>query len=415
MNTRACLLALALISLVTVAHAAHIGPIAVQPVAAVYLVSDGQGASVNVTVTRNPQAYNPMPRFLLRVFDPDERMIHWRYVEYHAADTLPDVQPHEGIELPVVEEPPAANKLLHEVTLALDQPGVYQVRISTSSREVMLDIDSDRELGYGISCQNSDYLPWPEQPYKLFVYVPPHTERLTMRGGPYISHTEGGRVHFNQGAKSSPEHTVDIPAGETDTVWTFDFPVPDDWTLRAAGMPFILCNTDQAARDIHASVEVLPDGTVVCHKFQARIAALLPEVLSEENVGRTEDLIENLADRREAWLADPLRNLILTKAFPSVIEKWLRAQNLDPTGHWGGSLDGWRDKIDAAPPENRWDRLHGIEGLRAGASSDYGHAAHHLAIAATYDDPTNNTDPCPSVLDGMGRRTTLERWTRTSL
>jgi len=385
MTAQRIVLTVSLLCIAPLAHAAHIGPITVQPVAALYLVSDGSGANVDVTVSRSLQAHERMPRFLLRVLDPDERMIHWRYVEYHTADTLPDVQPHEGIELPVVEEPPAGGDVLHQVSLTLDEPGVYQVRISTASREVLLDIDSDADLGYGVSCQNGDYLPWPEQSPETFVWAPPHVETVQLRGGPYTVVDAKGATLADLPAKGSAE--VKVP--QTETIWRVRFPDPANWKLRAAGMPFILCNTEQAARDIHASVEVLPDGTVVCHKFQVRIAKLLPDILREENVGRSEDLIENLADRRDAWLADPLRNLILTKAFPCMIEKWLRAQNPDPDSHWGGSLDGWQARIAADPPENRWDHFQPVPGIRAGASSDYGHAAHHLAIAATYDHPTN--------------------------
>ncbi len=379
------LILVALLAALASAHADHIGPVTVQPVAAVYLVSDGGGTTVDLTVTHSPGAYQPMPRFLLRVYDPDEQMIHWRYVEYHTAETLPDVQPADGIELPVVEEPPAGGDVLHQTALNMDQPGVYQVRISTASREVQLAIDCDVDLGYGISCQNGDYLPWPGQPTEAHVWVPPHAEVVQLRGGPCkVVDTDKATL-----ADLPANGGTEIEVAQTETVWRVRFSDAANWSLRASGMPFILCNTEQAARDIHASVEVLDDDTVVCHKFQVRIAEMLPDILSEKNVGRTEDLIEDLADRREAWLADPIRNALLTTAFPSMIEKWLGTQNLDPASHWGGSLDGWQGKVDAAPPENRWDRFHPVEGLRAGASSDYGCGAEHLAIAATYDHPTN--------------------------
>jgi hypothetical protein len=38
-------------------------------------------------------------------------------------------------------------------------------------------------------------------------------------------------------------------------------------------------------------VEVLPDGTVVCHKFQRRIAKVLPTLLTPEKVGKTDELL----------------------------------------------------------------------------------------------------------------------------
>lgn len=367
------------------AHGMHIGPIQVQPVAALYLVSDGQGANLAVTVSFSPRAYRPMPQFLLRVLDPDEQMLHWRYVEYHTADTLPEVEVEEGIELPVVERRPGPHEVLHQVNLKLEQAGVYQVRISTASSEVLLDLESDRELGWGISGQNGDFLPWPGQGPEAFVWVPPHAELVQLRGGPCaVVDERGGAV-----AELPAQGSADVPVQRTETIWRVRFPNPADWKLRAAGMPFILCNSERAARDIHASAEMLDDGTVVCHKFQVRIAQVLRQILARERVGDTEQLVQDLAARREAWLADPLRNALLATGFLSVVEPRLRSQNLDANSHWGGSLDGWQDRINRPAPENRWDRFREIEGLRAGASSDYGCDAEALALAALHDHPAN--------------------------
>ena len=374
-----------LLSVAALARAATIGPLTPQPVVAVYIVADGQPCSLKLTVTSRGR--QEMPRFLLRVFDPDERAIHWHYAECHSPDTLPAVEPHEGVEVLVRGETPPSGEVLHEAEVRLDQPGVYQVRCSNRWYEVALGLELERDLPYGISCQNGDFLPWPGQPAEAFMWVPPHAEQLQLRGGPYLVSDQTGATVADLSADN--KGSADLKFSRTGVAWRVRFPDPAAWIMRAAGMPVILCDSEQAARAIHASVEELPDGTVVCHKFQVRIAALMPQILAPEKVGRADDLTQSFADRREAWLTDPLRNAILTRAFPSVIAKYLTSQNLDPASPWGGSLDGWQDKIGAPPPENRWDRFHEIEGLRAGASSDYGSAAESLALAATFQDPTN--------------------------
>ncbi|NUQ02085.1 MAG: hypothetical protein HUU35_19740, partial [Armatimonadetes bacterium] len=120
-----------------------------------------------------------------------------------------------------------------------------------------------------------------------------------------------------------------------------------------------------------------------------RIAAALPGLLAPERVGRADDLIVPLATRREAWLADPLRNVLLKDSYLPMVEQWLRRQNVDPSSHWSGSMDGWQEVAARPAPANRWDRFRAEAPLYAGASNHYGMAAAHLALAATWDDPTN--------------------------
>ena len=355
-----------------------------QPVVAAYIVVDAEPCTVRLTVTRR---YPKPARFLIRAFDPDERLTFWKYVQSSDPDTHGAMHLHDSIELRPPEGQVSEGDTLFETTLHLATPGVHQVRISTAGREIAVELDMDRDVPYGLCFQNGDALPWPDQPSILHVYVPPHAEELWLRGGPVIVRDDIGSVVARHLTAKAGETRV--PIRQTDTVWQFEFPDPVGWSLRAAGMPVVLCSSEDAAREIRASVEVLDDGTVVCHKFQRRIAELLPEILSPERVGRTEDLISSLAARRDAWLADPLRNVTLTQAFLPMIQHWLERQNLDPDSHWGGSLDGWQDKVSAGPPENRWDRFRVSSGLWAGASSHYGAAAEHLALAALHDAPVN--------------------------
>ena len=125
---------------------------------------------------------------------------------------------------------------------------------------------------------------------------PPRAEELTLVGGPAVVRDAQGK----ELAQLEPGKQQAIPVTQTETVWRFDLPDPKGWQLRAAGFPLILCTTAEAARAIRASVEVLPDGTVVCHQFQRRIAEMLPRLLDPAKVGTAEKLIVPLATRKEA-------------------------------------------------------------------------------------------------------------------
>lgn len=355
-----------------------------RPVVALYVVGDGQPCSARIVVRQGQR--QGLGRLLLRVLDPDERPVFWRYVEYTDAETARELGVHGDVELRTRGERIAEGETLLEAPIELRAPGVHQIRVSSGSHDIQVELDLERDLRYGLCFQNGDFRPWPRQPQTMYAFVPPHAEELRLRGGPLILRDDAG-AELARHAEKEDETTVAV--ARTGVVWRFEFPRAGDWSFRAGGFPLILCPTEGAARAIRASVEVLPDGTVVCHEFQRRIAELLPRILAPERVGRTEELVTPLASRREAWLQDPIRSAVLTQAFLPMMEQWLNRQNLDPASHWGGSLDGWQDKINAAPPANRWDRLRGVEGLWAGASSHYGAGAAHLALAATYDSPVN--------------------------
>ena len=321
----------------------------------------------------------------MRVFDPDETLVFWRYVEYVNPDKVRDVPKHPDIELRPLESAPGTKSVLLSVPLDLKRSGVHQIRVSRPGRHSAVELELMRPLEYGASFGNGTYSGWTPEPTPLFAYVPPHAEQLTVSGRSLkITGPDGSKLAELPGEGGKPTLLV----SKTDVVWRFE-PSAADWSLKATGFPLILCSSKAAARTIRASVEVLPDGTVVCHKFQRRIAEMLPKLLAPENVGNTEDLIIPLSERRDAWLADPQRSAKLKDAFLPTIEKWLREQNLDPGSHWGGSLAGWQERIDKPAPKNRWDRLRSVKGLWAGASTHYHAGAEHLALAAVHNAPRN--------------------------
>ncbi len=358
-----------------------VGPVVPRPAVTIYVVSDGKGGQARLLLRKSHGT--PHVKALARVLDPEETVIRWKYLETAPESVRSAWEPREEIDL--ISEETKPGQVLHEETFDLSRAGIYQIRVSTAAEVVKVELELPDATPWGVSFQNGKGRAWTETLEKAYVYVPPHAEVLQWSGGPCVIRDEEGRELVRSEAAGKGE----VEVAKTDTVWELEFPDLKGWELRAAGFPFILCQSAEAARKIRGSVEQLEDGTVVCHQFQRRIAKLLPELLRPENVGITEELLVPLKSREDAWLADPLRNLALRNSFLAAVPKWLQQQNLDPASHWSGSLDGWQEKENAEPPNNRWDRMRKIDGLYAGASNHYGAAAEHLALAALHDSPTN--------------------------
>ena len=385
--------------------AVSLGPFSPSPALTIYLVNDGTATPVHLTLRRGAAVAGD--RILLRAFDADEKNTRWQYIE---SGKMPDsFVPTQratwgipALTAPVVEAKKAGD-IVWEGDVALRGTGVNQIRITAGNANTSLELRLPRALSWGVSFQNGEFKSWPDQPATLFSLVPPHAEELEIAGGPMRVSDENGAPIFAADKTAATSQKVSV--SQTNVLWKWEFAPRTDWRFRAAGFPLILCPDEKSARAIGASVETLPDGTVVAHKFQRRIAELLPRLLDPKNVGRAEDLIVPLASREKEWLSDPVRNANLLDAYglmPSV--EWaLRHQNVDPTSHWSGSLDGWQRYEKMAPPLNRWDRWKTISvgdepvrdnnmetgGLWAGASSNTGATAENLALAVSLDAPFN--------------------------
>ncbi|HEY3380108.1 MAG TPA: hypothetical protein VGL77_21750, partial [Armatimonadota bacterium] len=385
-----CLLFSGLVSLLPSSAATTLGPFLPNPAFSLYLISDGKPVSARLTIRRGPRAEGD--RVMVRAFNAQEQLTFWQYVEPgKMADTFgPGDMEVWGIPLQIPVKPQPGD-LLMDTELHFDGSGVHQLRITAGAGNVLVSLTLPRPLAYGVSFQNGNYAAWEGQPATMYAYVPPHAEELQVTGG-LVTIADAAGKELARTEDASLQKWVTIPVTQTDALWTVKFPQVNNWLLRAAGFPFILCPTPEAAKTIRASVEVLPDGTVVCHKFQRRIAELLPKLLDPKNVGKAENLIVPLASRKEAWLADPVRNenLLNPYALMPSIAYALRSQNVDPQSHWSGAIEGWQDLQGKPAPGNRWDRLRSVPGImRAGASPSNNAIEENLAKAALLDTPCN--------------------------
>lgn len=360
----------------TVPSKEFLGPFAASPTVSLYLAaSSAPDATAWIKVLPDGKSPNK-GRIMVRAFDPEERLLLRNYFET-GRNNPPDAPEHRSWQIP------------------LKDAGVYQVRLTAeqSSPRATVSVQIPPGTEYGVSFQNGVYRNWPGQPSTMYAYVPPKAEELLVTGGPLRIFDEAGKeLYASDSDKVSFKDAVRIPVTRTDVVWRVEFPRPENWRFQAARFPFLLCPTEVAARTIRASVEVLPDGTVVAHKFQRRIAEIIPDLLSPESVGSTEELAKlagHLGEHPEQWLADPLRNQLLLGSFFPSVEWSLRNQNLDPQSHWSGSIGLlWQEYETAAPPKNRWDRFGSFEGVPA-TTEGLGGEPRVLAEVALLDVPFN--------------------------
>ncbi len=369
----------------------ELGPFRPSPAMSLYLVTEAETTGCRLTARRGWRQEGD--RLMIRTFDQEERLSYWQYLEPgQMRDTLgPGSGEIWGIPISIPDTIVAQGDLLADLDLTFAGTGVHQLRVTAGSNNTTIDLDFDAPVRYGVSFQNGLFHPWDVQVEKMFIYIPPHAEVLSIRGEGVTVTDDKGQQLFPT-ATSGEQSTADLPIERTDVVWTLAFPQPGKWKFSAAGMPVILCPDEATARELKASVEVLEDGTVVSHKFQRHIAEILPSLLAPEKVGDTAELLALWQPDVAAWEAAPVRNeklLHIYGLFPAVAAA-LREQNLDPQSHWSGAMvwKGWKEKQELAPPENRWDRLRSVPGLWAGASPNT-NAAAVLAEVATFDTPLN--------------------------
>jgi len=366
-----------LLPLLLCAAPIELGPIPLAPALAVYLVSDATPTDVTLTVRQGGRSGDP--RLMIRVLDPDENLAHWQYVEYvPAAEAAAKYSP--GIDLRDEADAPPPGEPVVQQTFRLDQPGVWQVRVLDGAQDAATaELSLSRDLPWGYSGQNGDFTSLDKARDTWYAWVPPRAELLHVNGGPMAITDAAGKLLRADGAPNG-----DVAVTGTEQVWTFRTSQPKAWKLRAAGFPLLLCPTPEAAQAIRASVVTARGGLIVSHQAQAAIAALLPDILA--NCGQTDALLLNIAERRDAWLADPVRNQQLASSYLATVPFILPRQNLDPNSPFAGSLDGWQSFAEKG---ETWNRLRDVDGLWGGISKHYGGDAEFLALAATRNDPPN--------------------------
>lgn len=348
-----------------------LGPFEPSPATAFYVVLDEHPASVRVTVRQSSR--NIGDRVMLRAYDPDEQLIHWQYAEWG--------QTHK-------QSVPSEGQILLDKNIHLKPSGVNQIRVTCGERNVLVTVTLPRDLQWGISAQNGLLKPWPGQPKEMYLYIPPQAEEVWGLGWGRIGNDPVIRIFDDLGKEVVYPDGVNaksIPIERTEVVWKLVFSDSEKWELGIRFFPFILCPTRKAAEAIHGSVVKLPDGTVVAHKFQKRIAELLPKLLKPELVGNSKQLIQQISSKRDEFTSDPLKKywMVDRGSFLPAVREALLVQNVDPASPWAGAMVGTKPKSKLPL------RYEKVDGFCAGYSPDHYGYEESLALAALTKDPAN--------------------------
>jgi cysteine-rich repeat protein len=378
---------------------------------------------------------------LVRVLDPDERVVHWHLQRQRPGDALPDTLRSSS------EPPPAfthdASGVLRGYRFSLEAPGVHQVRITTNSLKTAVRLTLPEGVGVGVAYGDGAFA-WPfcrgtcgaTPATSLWAYAPRHPTaplwlaiRSEREGVPAV-HSADGVLRVPVAVDGARRYVVRPGRDNEGELWRVDLPSVDAGRFeefRASGFPLVLADTAESARAIHASVERVPSGphagTLVHHRFQREILALLPRLLDHARLGDAAalDALDDEAHRavprdpacsepasasdvwRRGELLDgwdsPLRAVRFYLAHASadgdgvVFGAGRRVLEDDAASHWAGAVglaylarqrcahdsdcvaggacdvaNGVCDTpFDAASPAARWDVLRGLRyTLRAG-------------------------------------------------
>ncbi|MBM4381414.1 MAG: hypothetical protein FJ086_19255, partial [Deltaproteobacteria bacterium] len=264
----------------------------------------------------------------IRVFDPDEKIVHWHAQAQASGEGAPQVRPSP------VEPPPSGLRFergaMRGYRISLARAGVHQIRIATNSLKGAVALRLPDGVGWGFAIPSGRML-WPlcgqgcaTEAASLFAWAPRHKTaalllNLEVTGGAVPVTRLGDAAPMN-GLSLGNVATYVVPPGQADDgeVWRLDLPALTSAaprvTVGASGMPLILCDSELTARSVRASVvRVVAAGgaeTLVSHIFQKEILELLPQLAAYAGNDATSDRLNDTAvvagvAQSEACLGSP--------------------------------------------------------------------------------------------------------------
>lgn len=318
-----------------------------------YIVNEaGADFALHLRWRDEQQTRADRPR-LIRVFDPDERLL----------------VRHEELCERVAADPP---EYVRDLAVNANLPGVYQVVVSGFGGS--LDFSVSPPLRWGV-LGSPRLVGRGNQFEDACIYIPPGLDSLPIRIEGALEQAtladSKGAIKFE--SRSAGGGAVNV-AGQGNEVWKFSLRSHGEYQLDFSGLPIILCPDESTARAIRASVDVLEDGTICFHKVQVKAQQILNRY---RKLPRGVFALQppQLANYRQQWQENAARNDLLLgpsgvyAALPAV----LQAQNLDPDSPWFGTI---AQKRNAEHPWRSYTRL-GLQRV----------AEHGSVMAALYSIP----------------------------
>jgi hypothetical protein len=326
---------LALLATTTLATAAEPlrGPFTLADGLTFYIVNQA-GTALDLKVRWTDPARKSYPRpTLIRVFDPEENLL----LRHEFAGAVVSPVPWEEAALRVEAR----------------APGVYQV-IVTGWDGGQVEVTTSPTLPFGVAGHFQSLAGRGAQFAETYVFLPPGLDTLPVsasRQFESLSLQDGEgqeRLRLDRDRKSGE---VALPAGDA-RVWRLSASGAD-YRLDVKGFPIILCPDVESARAIHASVEVMPDGTLCFHKHQVAAWKLLQQY-RQRPASEYAVAIRPLEDVEAALLRDPGRNAMLFGHYGvfALLPPILHEQNLDPVSPWFGAIRSWKTEGGAARDGN---------------------------------------------------------------
>lgn len=308
-----------------------------------YIVSSGR----TLFELRSQRPHQGEQRLLVRITDPEDRLVYWGYQESASANA-----PTKEFVDPIV--PPARGRL------CLGTAGTYQVRVY-GNRNVDVTAAVSRDTPYGVLFPYLNYREWVGQPSEMFFWAPVHRKiplKLSLTGGEAASGLSVTDLTANQ-TPTLPDIVIPPDSTLEGHEMRIRFARPK-WEFRANGFPLILTNTQEAARAIRASLYRISQGVyrglLVSHRFQVEIAENILPALARE-VGDRAQLFQasgtnypatQAACTQPVGLNEARRSYFLTGGWyaPFAATKWVLGlddggrpwQSVDPTSRWMGGV-----------------------------------------------------------------------------
>ena len=319
------------------------GPFTMNDGMTFYFVNpSGEAFDLTVRWCDKGRERHPCPT-MVRVFDPEENLV----LRHEFAGEIAKPAPWEEFKARV----PRTNELVRGVPGT--GKGVYEV-IVHGWGGAQIEVKTEPALEFGVF----GHLQWlcgqRDQFAETYVYLPPGLKKLPMiasdRLGILVLTDESGAEKLRLD-KDHVKGEVEAP-GEGEHVWKLSAR-GGDYRLDFKGLPIILCPSIEAAKAIHASVDVMPDGAICFHKHQVAAWKLLQEYKKRPASDFAVE-VKPLKDYEAALLKEPARNQLLFGLYGvmALLPPILAEQCLDPKSPWFGAIRTWKDEKGRPRAEN---------------------------------------------------------------
>lgn len=266
----------------------------------------------------------PQPT-LVRVFDPEENLV----LRHEFPGDVVKPVPWEEVKLRV----------------AASGKGVYQV-IVVGWGGSQVEVKTEPRLAFGV-CGHLQWLMGQKDQFaEAYLYLPPGLKRLPISASDKLENLvltdESGAEKAHLGGDNL-RADVELPQ-EGEHIWKVSTR-GENYRLDFKGLPIILCPSREVAKALHASVAVMPDGSLCFHKHQVAAWKLLQQY-KRRPASDYEVELKPLKDYEAALLKEPARNQLLFGHYGvmSALPPILREQCLDANSPWFGAIRCWKDE-----------------------------------------------------------------------